>query len=302
MSARPSVDQTNEEDDELLENEMDALPASDPVNGSRTGPTASSITYKSIYHLPTSERLRGVANRIMFSRYYIIFYLAMTGLSLGTVILSLMQGGCPSTTWHILEIIVNGGMVLEVGTRWVGFGKQYPLTPLNVLDLFLTAFCIITLLLVFLNPCGASSKREEVLDTILLVVRNGVQFWRLGTIIRRSGHSIFHPPRPIDLSQARSAAFDLDLNLDDDEALAAHHMTTNASTGGYQELSTTIPQGGIGSGKAGRAFFDAAEEAEEGVAGTQRQGVFGNSKGQIGYQAGREELAEDDEEQWDRLT
>jgi hypothetical protein len=71
----------------------------------------------------------------------------MTGLSLGTVILSLIEGpfgdvdnnprnrgwllihpgdgigGCPSTTWHILEIIVNGGMVLEVGTRWVGFGK-----------------------------------------------------------------------------------------------------------------------------------------------------------------------------------
>ena len=69
----------------------------------------------------------------------------MTGLSLGTVILSLLEGGsqlfvsdvipvlttfhdvlpggCPSTTWHILEIIVNGGMVLEVGTRWVGFGK-----------------------------------------------------------------------------------------------------------------------------------------------------------------------------------
>jgi hypothetical protein len=30
-----------------------------------------------------------------------------------------------------------------------------------VLDLFLTAFCIITLIVVFLNPCGASSKREH---------------------------------------------------------------------------------------------------------------------------------------------
>jgi hypothetical protein len=36
--------------------------------------------------------MRGVANRIMFSRYYIIFYLVMTGLSLGTVILSLLEG------------------------------------------------------------------------------------------------------------------------------------------------------------------------------------------------------------------
>ncbi|KAJ9118993.1 hypothetical protein QFC24_005959 [Naganishia onofrii] len=285
MSNRPSVDQRDTEDDELLEDEMDALPASDPVNGSHTGQTAS------------RHRNLELDARYMKAHPPVQIRKASYLIHLFTII-----GGCPSTTWHILEIIVNGGMVLEVGTRWVGFGKQYPLTPLNVLDLFLTAFCIITLLLVFLNPCGASSKREEVLDTILLVVRNGVQFWRLGTIIRRSGHSIFHPPRPIDLSQARSAAFDLDMNLDDDEALAAHHMTTSASTGGYQELSSSIPQGGIGAGKAGRAFFDAAEEAEQGVAGTQRQGVFGNGKGQVGYQAGREGLAGDDEEQWDRLT
>jgi hypothetical protein len=41
MSSRPSVDQRDAEDDELLENEMNALPASDPVTGSRTGPNAS---------------------------------------------------------------------------------------------------------------------------------------------------------------------------------------------------------------------------------------------------------------------
>ncbi len=75
------------------------------------------------YRLSTSERARGLANRILFSRYYIIFYLVMTGLSLATVVLSLKEGDCPGTAWHILEIVVNGGMVLEVGTRWVGFGK-----------------------------------------------------------------------------------------------------------------------------------------------------------------------------------
>jgi hypothetical protein len=84
--ASPSYHNGNADDDnddaELLR-EMDALPA--PEADRQT-------TFKSPYHLPTSERLRGVANRIMFSRYYIIFYLAMTGLSLGTVILSLLEG------------------------------------------------------------------------------------------------------------------------------------------------------------------------------------------------------------------
>ncbi len=121
------------------------------------------------------------------------------------IIQSRSTGDCPGTAWHILEIIVNGGMILEVGTRWVGFGKvhgwwfsdrcrgtdddgfpqQYPMTALNIVDLLLTAFCVITLVVVFVSSCGGS-KGEEVLDTVLLVVRNGVQFWRLGTILRRS--------------------------------------------------------------------------------------------------------------------
>jgi hypothetical protein len=75
-------DNDADNDEAELLREMDALPTQDTPR----------TTSKSPYHLPTSERLRGVANRIMFSRYYIIFYLAMTGLSLGTVILSLLEG------------------------------------------------------------------------------------------------------------------------------------------------------------------------------------------------------------------
>ena len=30
---------------------------------------------------------------------------------------------CPPIAWHILEIIVNGMMVVEVSTRWVAYGK-----------------------------------------------------------------------------------------------------------------------------------------------------------------------------------
>ena len=45
---------------------------------------------RSHYHLPPGERLRGVANRIIFSRYYILFYFVMMCLSLGTVVISLV--------------------------------------------------------------------------------------------------------------------------------------------------------------------------------------------------------------------
>lgn len=71
------------------------------------------------------------------------------------------------------------------------------MTLLNVIDLLLVLFCALTLILVFANPCGegtrsmywgingANATEEEVLDTILLVIRNGVQFLRLGNILRR---------------------------------------------------------------------------------------------------------------------
>jgi len=89
------------------------------------------------------------------------------------------------------------------------------MTALNIIDLLLVLFCTATLILVFKSPCSEGTRRqlplpttgtsawgdtslfkrlltsffgteEEVLDTILLVIRNAVQFLRLGNILRRS--------------------------------------------------------------------------------------------------------------------
>jgi hypothetical protein len=111
-------------------------------------------------------------------------------------------------------------MVVEVGTRWIAYGKvsqhswlrrtsnvqaltlqKYPMTPLNVIDLLLVMFCSITLIVVFTSPCSdnsicrsesaksflrkLTSQAEENLDMILLVIRNGVQFLRIVNILRR---------------------------------------------------------------------------------------------------------------------
>lgn len=53
----------------------------------------SSMATASQYRLQRGERLRGVANRIIFSRYYVLFYGVMMVLSLATVVLSLMARG-----------------------------------------------------------------------------------------------------------------------------------------------------------------------------------------------------------------
>jgi len=54
-----------------------------------------------------------------------------------------------------------------------------------VVDLGLTCLCVLTLLVILFAGCGATSKEEELLDTLLLVARNVLQFGRLATVMRR---------------------------------------------------------------------------------------------------------------------
>ena len=37
--------------------------------------------------------------------------------------LTLDRKQCPPVVWHILEVIVNAMMVIEVTTRWIAYGK-----------------------------------------------------------------------------------------------------------------------------------------------------------------------------------
>ncbi len=68
------------------------------------------------------EIRKGIANRVIHSRTYIILYLAMTGLSITTVVLS-MREGCPGLAFYILEIIINSAMIAEVAIRFLAFGR-----------------------------------------------------------------------------------------------------------------------------------------------------------------------------------
>ena len=59
------------------------------------------------------------------------------------------------------------------------------------MDLILTAFCVITLVVIFFSGCDDTSKEEELLDTLLLVARNVVQFGRLASVMRQYVLGIF---------------------------------------------------------------------------------------------------------------
>ncbi|KAJ7040407.1 hypothetical protein C8F04DRAFT_1083480 [Mycena alexandri] len=178
--------------------ESDAL-NSDAPHLARPGPEAPT---RSIYALTRSEITKGLANRF--------------ALSVTTVILSLSDG-CPGLTFYILEVIINTSMILEVGIRFVAFGRQFWKSPFNVVDLILTVFCALTLLVLAFAKCGAGSKEEELLDTFLLIARNVLQFGRLAAVMRQSGQSIFSRPKPIVLQDAARRAGYLDLEVESEE-------------------------------------------------------------------------------------
>lgn len=74
------------------------------------------------YRLPPSEVLKGVANRFVHSTGYIYLYGSMALASLFTVVLSLMTE-CPGTLFYAIELVVNTVLVVEVGVRFVAFGR-----------------------------------------------------------------------------------------------------------------------------------------------------------------------------------
>jgi len=143
---------------------------------------------------------------------YIVLYLSMTALSVTTIALSITDG-CPGLAFYILEIIINTSMIVEVAIRFVAFGRQFWKSPFNILDLIITLICAVTILVIFFAKCGSTSKEEELLDTLLLVARNVLQFVRLASVMRQSGQSIFSRPKPIDLSGRTN----LDIDIEDDE-------------------------------------------------------------------------------------
>lgn len=184
------------------------------------------LTGSSPYRFSREEMLKGLANRFVHSTTYLYLYATMAGLSFLTVVMSLLWT-CPGPSFYVLELLVNLALVGEVSVRLVAFGKNFWKSTFNVIDLCLVLVCVLTLLLLFVSHgCSPLSERpgmgEELLDSVLLIVRNAVQCIRLLSVIRRSQYNVTSRITSIDLNDAQG--FNLDLDLEEESSRAQQRM------------------------------------------------------------------------------
>ncbi|KAF9133423.1 hypothetical protein BGX30_012295 [Mortierella sp. GBA39] len=164
---------------------------------------------RSHHSLSRREVFQNLANRIIYSRFYMILYFIMAVLSIWSIFLSLHQGCSSSSLFIVLESIINGTMIAEVVLRLTALGKNYWRTTANILDIILVMFCIITLILV-LQGCSSGHETEKVVDTILLILRNAVQCWRLYTMIKKNSLIVNSGVGAIDFSNVTQESLDIE--------------------------------------------------------------------------------------------
>ncbi|KAJ1782252.1 hypothetical protein LPJ59_006857, partial [Coemansia sp. RSA 2399] len=76
-------------------------------------------------------------------------------------------------------------MLLEIVTRAVATQWSFLTSWWNYFDIVIVLFCGVTLVLLS-GGCSAGSNSEELINTILLVVRNAAQVFRLLATIRKN--------------------------------------------------------------------------------------------------------------------
>ncbi|ORY93985.1 hypothetical protein BCR43DRAFT_495675 [Syncephalastrum racemosum] len=160
-----------------------------PEGGSRT---------RTQHSLTRSEMVQGMANRFMYSQFYIALYVSLALLSLISIILSLRET-CPTTLFIVFESIINFAMIIEVSIRLVALQRAYWRSVWNIVDTVLVAMCAITLI-VLASGCSASERSEAIFDTILLVIRNCIQVFRLFMMVRKNKHSMNARSARVDFS------------------------------------------------------------------------------------------------------
>lgn len=143
--------------------------------------------------------------------------------------------------------------------------QQFWKSTFNIVDLCLVILCAITLAFIFFShDCspyrrgagdaepgpgetipgsrtgGRGGKGEELLDSLLLIVRNAAQLFRLLSVVRRSGQNVTGRVPAIDLNAARG--YSLDIDLEDEGNAARDRMADGGHPGARRDRNLGRPE------------------------------------------------------------
>jgi len=138
-------------------------------------PQEGTITRKDVW--------RNVANRIIHSKKYTIFYTFIIILSL-IMLATSFSSTCLTPLYLIIDYFINIVLIIEVILRINALGKNYWKSFLNLIDLIIVPLCIVTVVYLTIDDC--SNQEGKIADNIILGVRNSLQLFRLLLLIKNN--------------------------------------------------------------------------------------------------------------------
>jgi len=138
-------------------------------------PHESTITRKDVW--------KNVANRIIHSKKYTLFYTFVIILSLIMMITSFTTT-CLTPIYLAIDYFINIVLIAEVVLRINALGKHYWKSFLNIIDLIIVPLCVVTVIYLTVDDC--SNQEGKIADNIILGVRNSLQLFRLLLLIKNN--------------------------------------------------------------------------------------------------------------------
>jgi len=127
--------------------------------------------------------LKNLANRIIHSKKYTIFYTFVIVLSLALLAMTFTTQ-CLPNLYIVMDYFINISFLIEVILRMNALGRNYWKSLLNIVDLIIVPLCVITVIYLTIDDC--SNREGKIADNIILGVRNGLQLFRLLLLIKNN--------------------------------------------------------------------------------------------------------------------
>jgi len=130
-----------------------------------------------------NDVLKNLANRIIHSKKYTLFYTFVIILSL-IILITSFNTPCLSNIYLFMDYFINISLIVEVILRIYALGKHYWKSFLNIIDLIIVPLCVVTVIFLTVDDC--TNKEGKIADNIILGVRNGLQLFRLLLLIKNN--------------------------------------------------------------------------------------------------------------------